>query len=103
MKTALFALFLLSTTVACAQGVSNTAPITSTFQVVTHPERATPQPMAQEQSLLDGPGAGYTMAQGERPLWEFASAKQEVPLGDVARRLRKEHEAAKKATFIIQD
>jgi hypothetical protein len=55
--------------------------------------------MAEPQDLLER--SGNTAAQGERPLWEFMPPKPAgPPLGDVARELKKEHEAAKKATII---
>jgi len=58
--------------------------------------------MAQEQSLLQGSGSVY-VAEGERPLWEVAPKEPPaVPLGDVARAYRKQHETAKKAQFVYQ-
>ena len=54
--------------------------------------------MAQEQNLLAN--SSYSFAQGERPLWEVQPLSHSVPLGDVARRMKKEHETAKKADII---
>ena len=65
------------------------------LQLASHTQRAKPQAMSLEQNLRIT--SSYTAAHGERPLWEFASLTPEVPLGDVARELRKEHETAKKA------
>jgi hypothetical protein len=66
----------------------------------THPEHASQASMSHEQSLL---GGSYTSAQGERPLWEVAPPSQPTPLGDLARTLKKQHESAKKATFIREN
>jgi hypothetical protein len=43
------------------------------------------------------------MAQGERPLWEFATnPAPEVPLGDVARLYRQQHATVKKAVKVLE-
>ena len=67
----------------------------------SHPEHASQASMSHEESLL-GAGA-YTSAKGERPLWEVAPPTNPTPLGDVARTLKKQHETAKKATFIREN
>ncbi len=103
MKTTLFVLCLLCATAALGQSASSVATMASTFQVTSHPEHASPHALAQEQSLLEGPGAGFVYAQGERPLWEFASTAQEVPLGDIARKLREQRDTTKKARVIRED
>jgi hypothetical protein len=100
MLFVIFAMCFLYATAALGQSASGAAPITSTFQISSHPEHASPRPMAQEQSLLEGPGSGYLIAQGERPLWEFATVKQEIPLGDIARAQKQEHSTTKKARFV---
>ena len=51
--------------------------------------------MATELNLLGT--ASYVYAQGERPLWEVGPKPVVVSLGEVARKLRKEHEGVKKA------
>jgi len=103
MKTTLLVLLCLCTTAALGQafGGSAGAPaMSSSFQMVGHEQHASARPMAQEQSLLEGSGGVYT-AHGERPLWEVAPPEPPaVPLGDIARMLRKEHETAKKAQFV---
>jgi hypothetical protein len=103
MKTALFVLCVLCATAALGQSVGGSALSSQVqvFEFASHPEHASQQPMAQEQSLLDH--SGYFYAQGERPLWEFAPVSQTVPLGDVARALRKEHAMAKKADMVRND
>jgi hypothetical protein len=100
MKSTVFVLCLLCATAAFGQSVGATAlsaqPVV--VQFYSHPEHASPLPMAQEQSLLI-PSA-YTYAKGERPLWEFAPDSYATPLGDTARQLKKEHAAAKKSDTV---
>lgn len=98
MKTTLFVIFLLLTTAAFGQSVGGASVLDSQPQVVrvpSHEQTATPQPMATERNLLGN--AGYVYAQGERPLWEVGPKPVMVSLGEIARKLRKEHETAKKA------
>lgn len=103
MKTTLFLLCLLCTTAALGQSFSASALSNEIqpLQMVSHPFRASQHEMAQQQNLLDN--SSYSYAQGERPLWEVAPVRQAMPLGDVARMFRKEHEAAKKANFVRND
>lgn len=62
-------------------------------------QHASQIPMAQPADLLEH--SGTTWAHGERPLWEVMPEKTpDPPLGDVARALRKQHTATKKATKI---
>lgn len=89
----------------CATGASAqvggsvvSAPTTSPLTITGHIQHAGQTPMASTQNLI---GHFSTMsAKGERPLWEFMTAPVEVPLGDVARQNKKEHEVAKKAPFV---
>jgi len=68
------------------------------FEIPDHPQRAAQQTPAREESLLEL--STITSAKGERPLWEAPQPVTYVmPLGDVARLFRKEHEAAKKAVL----
>ena len=103
MKTSLVLLVLLCATAAFAQigGGSLPAPtMTQPFSMASHTNHAAPQQMAQEQSLIEGTGQVY-IAHGELPLWEVAPKDPPaVPLGDVARAYRKQHENAKKAQFV---
>jgi hypothetical protein len=102
-KTTLFVLCLLCATAAFGQSVGGSV-LSSEVQVLRlpdHSQHASQQPMAQEQNLREN--SSYTYAQGERPLWELAPVSHPVPLGDVARMLRKEHAAAKKADFVRND
>ena len=102
MKTLLFALCLLLTTAAFGQA-GGYAPVSNqpvVIQIPSHPLHAAHEPMAQELSLLTG--SAYVFAQGERPLWEVARIPDGMPLGDVARLLRKQHATAKKATIVFE-
>lgn len=102
MKTLCFVSCLLLTTAAFGQAVGyasiSNQPVV--IQIPSHPLHAAPQPMAQEQSLLTG--SVYTSVQGQKPLWEVARIPDSMPLGDVARLLRKEHATAKKATVTLE-
>lgn len=99
---ALVTLCLLSTPSALGQTVGyilNSQPVV--IQVPSHPEHAAPKPMAQESNLLGT--STLTIAQGERPLWEFATSVNVLPLGDVARMLRDQHANAKKAERVWEN
>ena len=43
------------------------------------------------------------MAQGEMPLWEAVPERREIPLGDAARELKKEHANVKKARKVWEN
>jgi hypothetical protein len=105
MKTALFALCFLGATAAFGQSVGSVgaAPVTSTVQMTNHPEHASQQSLAEEQSLLEH--SNFYYAQGELPLWEVQSLSKThaVPLGDIARAYRKDHELVKKADIELHD
>jgi hypothetical protein len=106
MKPALLAAIVLCTTAALGQAIGGALPASSmanVYQMTTHAQHASPQQMAQEQSLFAGAGS-ITMAQGERPLWEVAPPDPPyVPLGDTARMLKKQHESTKKAQFVFEN
>ncbi|HEX8814724.1 MAG TPA: hypothetical protein VF753_04410 [Terriglobales bacterium] len=103
MKTTIAALlFLLCATMAFGQsaGTVLVAPNSSNFQITEHPTRAISAPMPVEQNLL---GANtMTSSSGEMPLWEAPSMSHEVPLGDSARELKKQHDAAPKARLTLE-
>ena len=89
MKAVLVALcfaFFVSAAFGQVSGILSNDP--QPIQVASHPQHASPMAMSAERDLLI-PSA-FTSGQGERPLWEFASAKSETPLGDIARMLRQE-------------
>jgi hypothetical protein len=106
MKTAIFALCFFGATVALGQSVGSTygiAPVSNSVQMPSHAERASQTPMAREQNLLEH--STYDYAQGELPLWEVQSLlhSRPVPLGDIARAFRKDHELVKKADIVVHD
>ena len=102
MKTAIFVLcFFCATAGALGQSTAGTAVLNNQPVVYSFPEHAqhaSQQPMAQAQNLLGSSTYGYE--RGERPLWEVAALPQPTPLGDVARMVRKEHAAVKKASVV---
>ncbi len=101
MKITLLTLFLLCAAVAFGQSTLGAAAINSQAQPVqfySNPQHATHHPMAREESLLQS--SSYTHARGERPLWEVARFPEEMPLGDIARALREDHEIVKKTDVI---
>ncbi len=105
MKTALFVLCFLCATAAFGQSVGGALtgpPMSSTVQMTDHPQHALQTPMGLEQSLLGH--SNYVIAEGERPLWEVQPPSlQPMPLGDVARMYRKDHELVKKADIVVHD
>ena len=104
MKTTLFLLCFLCATLSFGQNSVAITPLVNEPQMVSffsHPSHAMQQNMSQEQNLLER--SGVTYAQGERPLWEVAPKLQATPLGDVARALRQQHDAVKKADIIWQN
>jgi len=102
MKT-LFFLVMLCVFCGAAFGQSiATSAANSQAQMLTmaeNPLHATQTALAQPQDLRER--SSVTWAPGELPLWEVAPEKApEKSLGDVARALRQEHDAAKKATKV---
>lgn len=104
MKTTFFVVCFLCATAALGQTTFGGSTLSSephVFQMAGHQEHASQRSVAQEQDLLEKSHLIY--AQGERPLWEVASKSYPMPLGDVARLLRKEHETARKATRVWEN
>jgi hypothetical protein len=103
VRTALFLGFCLaSATGALGQAGVGSAPMGDTYAPPDHAMHASPTPLAQAQSLFQGSGL-VTVAQGEMPLWEAVPERQEIPLGDTARRERKEHATVKKARKVWEN
>jgi hypothetical protein len=106
MKTALLMFCFLCTTAALGQtvgGFLNGPTMNATVQMAGHAAHASAQPMAREQSLLEG-SSGVYIAHGEIPLAEVPlPEKPAIPLGDTARLLKKQHETAKKAQFVYEN
>lgn len=100
IKTLVFAVCFFGATAALAQSAGGTVLSNDVqpFRINDHVNRATQQSVAPEQSLLSQ--NSITVADGERPVSEFAVAQVVEPLGDAARRLRQEHEGVKKATTV---
>ena len=104
MKTLVLVACILCTAAAFGQATAGAGALSSQPQrivVPSHPERAVGQSMANSESLL-GHG-GYTIAHGERPLWEVAPDRVEKPLGDQARELKQERITAKKAKRVWEN
>lgn len=104
MKTTFFLFCVLCASAAAGQnavgaGALNAQPVPLTFP--SRPEHASQKPMGREESILGN--SENVSAHGERPLWEFASKRGEVPLGDIARELKKEHTVAKKSTSVFEN
>jgi hypothetical protein len=72
------------------------------YRIPDHPMQAEQHSLASEHPLVGGGSNTYSYAQGERPLWELGPVSEPVPLGDVARALRKEKLAAKKAQKVFE-
>ena len=104
MKVTLAVLFLLCASAAFGQATAGASALSAqpvVIQMQSHPEHASYTPLGQEQYLSEK--STYTFGHGERPLWEVAPVKTEVPLGDVARALREEHLKARKADFFREN
>ena len=103
MKTALLVAMMVSVGSACfGQAASSVSSQPQVIQMPSHPMHADQHAMASENSLVGGGPSTYSYAQGERPLWEFGSVSEPVPLGDVARAVRKERLTAKKAEVVFE-
>jgi len=101
IKIFVFAVCFLGATGALAQsGLVGTVLSNEVqpFHMNEHTNRATQQPIASPQSLLSQ--NSLTVADGERPVTDFAMNEITEPLGDAARRLKAEHEGVKKATTV---
>jgi hypothetical protein len=99
MKTLIVTFCWLCATAALGQTASVLSNNPQPTVIPDHPQHASEHAMAKETTLF-GPSP-YTYAQGDRPLWEFGSEKQEIPLGDVARAYRKGHVVERKAVKTV--
>jgi hypothetical protein len=101
MKITLFALLILCASAAFGQAAGVISGQPQMVTIPEHVQHADHHDMAQERPLVGG--ESYTYAQGERPLWEFGSMfPPPAPLGDVARSVRKEKLAARKAEIVFE-
>ena len=102
MKNTLLVVMIVFAGSACfgqAASISNQPQV---IQMSSHPMHADQHAMASEHPLVGGGPNTYSYAQGERPLWEFGPVSEPVPLGDIARAVRKEKLNAKKAEFVFE-
>jgi len=102
MKTTLIVMFILLAAAAFGQTAGSISSQAQMVQVPDHPMHASPHAMGQEQYIVGGAGSDYTVAQGERPLWEFGPVAPQPSLGDVARAYRKQKLTAKKAEIVFE-
>ena len=101
MKSMFFALCFLCSTAAFGQyGGGSISSRVQPLQIDSNPLHASFQPLAPSQDLSETNASTYTYARGERPLWEVAVPTHEIPLGDSARALRKEHDVVKKSVRV---
>ncbi|MGA3196632.1 MAG: hypothetical protein ABSD39_16665 [Terriglobales bacterium] len=101
MKKILFASLLFSASAAFGQytvGHIDNQP--NVFHPAEHPATAYYAPMAGERSIVGGGGTSYI--QGDRPASDFPQMAS-VPLGDMARELKKQHLKAKKAHIVWEN
>ena len=99
MKMTFLVLFSLVTSSALAQYASISSQA-HPYHPPENPAHASRHTLAAEQYVLSG--TAYSSAQGEKPAWELPRAP-EVPLGDIARRLRTDHATLKKARFVYEN
>ena len=103
MKTLLVMFCFLVPSAALAQvgaGVLSNEPAVISFN--SHAAHASQQGMGTGQDVMER--SSPLIAQGERPLWEVALPQATpVPLGDIARMLKKDQLAAKKATAVWEN
>lgn len=102
MKTTLLVLFLLCTAAAFGQTAAAVSAQAQPMIMYEHPEHATLHDLATERPLVGAGPNAYTYAQGERPLWEFGPVSDPVPLGDIARAVRKEKLTARRAAIVFE-
>ena|ERR1700739_453188 len=101
MKNTLLVAMIVFVGSACfGQAASSISSQPQVIQMPSNPMHADQHAMATEHSLVGG--GTYSYAQGERPLWEFGPVSEPVPLGDVARSVRKEKLTAKKAGVVFE-
>ena len=100
MKTAAFIFFLFCASAALGQAGSISS-VATPMVMAEHSMHAEQHEMARPQNIYEH--SDYAYAQGERPLWEFGPISHPVPLGDIARALRKEHALVKKADIIWEN
>jgi hypothetical protein len=98
MKITLFALCFLCASAAFGQTASVLSSNVNPTTIQDHQARATEHAMRPEDNLRGD--SAYSYGKGEQPLTDFGTGKVEIPLGDVARALRKTQAANRKATKV---
>jgi hypothetical protein len=98
MKMLWIGFCLLASTAVFGQTVSVLPNQPAPIAMYEHPQHAATHALRPEENLWGD--SAYSYGQGEQPLSDFGTAKAEVPLGDVARELRKSHAADRKATTV---
>ena len=92
---------LLWASMAWGQAIAGGAALNAQPQVIqfySHSQHASQLGMAIEQRVMERSSA--VVEHGTKPLWEVAHLSETVPLGDIARELRQQHEADKKAVRV---
>ena len=100
MKLTVFLFCILSAGAAFGQAIGSASLSieNNPLSFANHKRRATQHALGDSQVIMERYDANF--GQGNRPLWEFAPPEDTTPLGDIARMYKKEHETAKKATFV---
>jgi len=102
MKTMLIVWCLGFASLAFGQSAGTPA-VSSTVYFAEHAQRAAPQHLAREQNLVESFDSVY-IEHGEMPLADVPLPPvHEVPLGDIARALKKEHATVKKAVVVLEN
>jgi hypothetical protein len=99
MKPAIFVFLLFCGTAAFSQSAPTIPSELVPIHITGHPEHAARVDMAKPQVVLQD--TSYYHEKGDRPLWDFPVVyRTEVSLGEIARRLRREQESAKKSDTV---
>lgn len=101
MKTVVFFFCLFCASAGFAQIGGSIGGQVSPIAISDHPLHAQQHDMGRPQDILEHSDFAYE--KGERPLWEFGPLAASVPLGDIARTLRKQHALVKKADIIWEN
>ena len=102
MKKTLLLLFILCAASAFGQLAGAIPRQANPMVMGDHVQHADIHDLAMEQPLVGKGPNTYTYAQGERPLCEFGPVSEPIPLGDIARAVRKEKLTAKKADIVFE-
>ena len=103
MKTILIRAVILCSAAAFGQvGASALSNQVAPLQMVDHPQHASTRAWLAKVRLSGEDRIRIPTLRGERPLWEFGTVSQPVPLGDVARAYRKEKLTGKKAELVLE-